>query len=120
MKVLTDYDIADELTSLNNTLYRASELLVDIRGETREPGLIHSAHFIINEIGNELTDLINRLIASGNFYKGQAIKREREYRSDEKYFQSLRAQREMGAESAPEATSDDVKKKHNGGRLEHV
>lgn len=101
-ELLTDDEVADILKFYVKHLQGASELLFDNNAKLRNIVFINSAHFIINEIANELTDLIAHLRINGNVYKSrQDFKKlceaEEAYKNDQAFFERLCGQ-EVGNE----------------------
>lgn len=112
--ILTDDDIADFLSKRLEPLFCASELLFDTNGQRKDLNSILAAHIILNEAINELILLIQRLRVNGNVYKTRhdylrLLQREKEYKDDERYYQSLREGKGVDAESIPKEPGNEIK-----------
>ena len=110
--LLTDDEISDFLRYTVKNLREASELLLNENGQPRRANFISSAHFIFQELTNELEIYAEKVRLNGNVYKTRRdylrmLKLEQEYKEDEKYFARLRRERaELETQQESEETSN--------------
>ena len=95
-----DCEIVEYLNYTVTTYRYATELLLDSEGEPRRKNFIHSAHFILNEVTNELERYSQQLRANAVACQAQKefldmLKREKDYQDDARYFERLKADKEL-------------------------